>query len=226
MIKFFVVATMLLSVCMVVSVGQQLVLWYIIETQDSDISEFSDVVFTAIKPGNWGKFKSAPASSELQAANLGLLQVAVNEPKSYSICYKRIIIECGQSKKTSKNIDVAICMFYTFICPRVYVAFILDMIIAFNKIINNSRPPAWYFSLTRTGNKEFIIVGLILKCILFEISYIAILASILTYWIGWNFLNKMCSVFICSYKSDSWTIKITSMQGSFLYRLQCRAVDM
>ena len=29
--------------------------------------------------------------------------------------------------------------------PRVYVAFILDMII-FNKIINNNRPPAWYFS--------------------------------------------------------------------------------
>ena len=45
--------------------------------------------------------------------------------------------------------------------PRVYVAFILDMIIIFNKIINNSRPPAWYFSLTRTGNKEFTIVGLI-----------------------------------------------------------------
>ena len=44
--------------------------------------------------------------------------------------------------------------------PRVYVAFILDMIIIFNNIINNSRPPAWYFSLTRTGNKEFTIVGL------------------------------------------------------------------
>ena len=35
------------------------------------------------------------------------------------------------------------------------------MITVFNKIINNSRPPAWYFSLTRMGNKEFIIVGLI-----------------------------------------------------------------
>ena len=45
--------------------------------------------------------------------------------------------------------------------PRVYVAFILDMIIIFNNIINNSRPPAWYFSLTRTGNKKFTIVGLI-----------------------------------------------------------------
>ena len=45
--------------------------------------------------------------------------------------------------------------------PRVYVAFILDMKIIFNKIINNNRPPAWYFSLTRTGNKEFTIVGLI-----------------------------------------------------------------
>ena len=49
--------------------------------------------------------------------------------------------------------------------PIVYVAFILDMKIIFNKIINNSRPPAWYFSLTRTGNKEFIIVGLILGSI-------------------------------------------------------------
>ena len=67
-------------------------------------------------------------------------------------------------KIPAKNIDVAICMFYTFMCPRVYVAFILDMIIAFNKIINNNRLPAWYFSLTRMGNKEFIIVGLMYKC--------------------------------------------------------------
>ena len=44
--------------------------------------------------------------------------------------------------------------------PRVYVAFILDMKIVFNKIINNSRLPAWYFSLTWMGNKEFTIVGL------------------------------------------------------------------
>ena len=64
-------------------------------------------------------------------------------------------------KKPAKNTDV--CMFYTFICPRVYVAFTLDKIIVFNKIINNSRPPAWYFSLTRTGNKEFIIVGLTIQ---------------------------------------------------------------
>ena len=61
---------MLLSICVVVSLGQQLVLWCVIEIQDSDISEFSDVVFTVIKPG---KFET---SSELQAANLGLLQVA------------------------------------------------------------------------------------------------------------------------------------------------------
>ena len=33
-IKIFVVATMLLSVCVVVSLGQQLVLWCIIETQN------------------------------------------------------------------------------------------------------------------------------------------------------------------------------------------------
>ena len=45
--------------------------------------------------------------------------------------------------------------------PRVYVVFILDMKIVFNKIINNSRLPAWYFSLIRMGSKEFIIVGLI-----------------------------------------------------------------
>ena len=62
---------------MVVSLGQQLVLWCIIETQDSDISEFSDV-FTAIKPG---KFKSVPTSSELLAANLGLLQVAIGKAR-------------------------------------------------------------------------------------------------------------------------------------------------
>ena len=60
-IKIFIVAAMLLSICVVVSLGQQLVLWCIIETQDSDISEFLDVVFTTIKPG---KFKSVPTSSE------------------------------------------------------------------------------------------------------------------------------------------------------------------
>ena len=78
MIKIFVAAAMLLSICVVVLLGQQLVLWCIIETQDSDISEFSDVVFTAIKPG---KFESVPTSSELQAANLGILQVAVGEAR-------------------------------------------------------------------------------------------------------------------------------------------------
>ena len=46
MIKIFVVAAMLLSVCVVVLLGQQLVL-------DSDISEFSDVVFITIKPGKF-----------------------------------------------------------------------------------------------------------------------------------------------------------------------------
>ena len=61
-------------------------------------------------------------------------------------------------KRPAKNTDV--CMFYM---PKVYVAFILDMKIIFNKIINNSHPPTWYFSLTRTGNKELIIVGLIIN---------------------------------------------------------------
>ena len=75
-----------------------------------------------------------------------------------------IFSECqnvDRVKKSAKNTDV--CMFYTFICPRVYVTFTLDMIIVFNKIINNSRLPAWYFSLTRMGNKEFIIVGLMME---------------------------------------------------------------
>ena len=72
-----------------------------------------------------------------------------------------IFSECqnvDRVKKPAKNTDV--CMFYTCIFPRVHVALILDMIIVFNNIINNSCPPAWYFSLTRMGNKEFIIVGL------------------------------------------------------------------
>ena len=46
--------------------------------QGSDISEFSDVVFTAIKPG---RFESVPTSSKLQAQNLGLLQVAIGEAR-------------------------------------------------------------------------------------------------------------------------------------------------
>ena len=92
-----------------------------------------------------------------------------------------IFCECqnvNRVKRPAKNTDV--CMFYTFIWPKVYVAFILDMIIVFNKIINNSRPPTWYFSLTKTGNKEFIIVGLTenLKPI---IKYNRSFYSILTY---------------------------------------------
>ena len=58
-------------------------------------------------------------------------------------------------KRLAKNTDV--CMFYA---QSICIVFILDMKIVFNKIINNSRSPAWYFFLTRTGNKEFIIVGL------------------------------------------------------------------
>ena len=63
---------MLLSICVVVSLGRRLC---IIETQDSDMSFL--MLFTAIKQG---KFESIPASSELQAANL--LQVAVGEETS------------------------------------------------------------------------------------------------------------------------------------------------
>ena len=107
------------------------------------------------------------------------------EKLHYSCDFEDICVHCGQEdqlqvdndyfpqcqecqnvdrvKRPAKNTDV--CMFYTFICPRVYVAFILDMMVVFNKIINNSRPPAWYFSLTRTGNKELIIVGLTVSII-------------------------------------------------------------
>ena len=37
--------------------------------------------------------------------------------------------------------------------PRVYVAFILDMIIIFNNIINNSHLPAWYFLSDQDGKQ-------------------------------------------------------------------------
>ena len=72
--KFFVIAAMLLSICVVVSLGRRLVSWCIIETQDSDMSFL--MFFTAIKQR---KFESIPTSSELQAANL--LQVAVGEAR-------------------------------------------------------------------------------------------------------------------------------------------------
>ena len=36
---------MLLSTCVVISLGQPLVSWCIIETQDSDIYEFSGIVY-------------------------------------------------------------------------------------------------------------------------------------------------------------------------------------
>ena len=50
------------------------------------------VVFTAIKSG---KFESVPTASELQAANLGVLQVTVGEARDTlmnpsPICYERI----------------------------------------------------------------------------------------------------------------------------------------
>ena len=72
MTKIIVVAAMLLSVCVVVSLGRRLVSWCIIEAQDSDMSFL--MFFTTIKHG---KFESIPTSSKLQAANL--LQVAVGE---------------------------------------------------------------------------------------------------------------------------------------------------
>ena len=72
MIKIFIVAAMLLSVCVVLSLGWRLVSWCIIETQHSDMSFL--MLFTAIKQG---RFESVPTSPELQAANL--IQVAVGE---------------------------------------------------------------------------------------------------------------------------------------------------
>ena len=74
MTKIFVVAAMLLSICVVVSLWQRLVPWCIIETQDSDMSFL--MFFTTIKQG---KFESIPTSSELQVANL--LQVAVGKAR-------------------------------------------------------------------------------------------------------------------------------------------------
>ena len=80
-----------------------------------------------------------------------------------------IFSECqnvDRVKRPAKTLMYA-CFIHIYM-PRVYVAFILDMKIVFNKIINNSRPPAWYFSLTRTGNKEFIIVGLMISHLLWS----------------------------------------------------------
>ena len=111
MIKIFVVAVMLLSVCVDVSLGKQLVL-------DSDISEFSDVVFTTIKPGKFDYFFRITSNKSRLSY---VLQVAIGEARDtsmnpsptesviniismyYSICYKCIIIESRQSKKTSKK---------------------------------------------------------------------------------------------------------------------------
>ena len=71
MTKYFV-AAMLLSVCVIILLGQRLVLWCIIEARDCDMSFL--MLFTAIKQG---KFESISTSSELKAANL--LQIVIGE---------------------------------------------------------------------------------------------------------------------------------------------------
>jgi len=57
-----------------------------------------------------------------------------------------------QSEKTSKK--ELMCVFYIYILDACYYHFIIVL----NTIINNSRHCV--FNLTRTGNNEFIIVGL------------------------------------------------------------------
>ena len=95
------------------------------------------------------------------------------------------VSECGQNKKTSKNTDV--CMFYIFICPT----FTFDMIMVFNKIINNSLSPAWYFSLTRMGSKEFIIV-----CWPYHCQPIFLLSSLLAFSL---YITVFMTVCLCMY---------------------------
>ena len=70
-----VLFVMLLSVCVVISLGRRLVSWCIIEIQDTNMSFW--MLFTAIKQG---MFESIQTSQELQAANL--LQVAVGEAEA------------------------------------------------------------------------------------------------------------------------------------------------
>ena len=86
---------MLLSICGVTSLGQRLVSWSIIETQDSAMS-FLVLLYTS------------------------LTQSVINVCKMFGKFVKftaEMFSECqnvDKSKKTSKNTDV--CMFYTFIC--------------------------------------------------------------------------------------------------------------
>ena len=118
MTKIFVVAAMLLSVCVVVSLGRRLVSWCIIETQDPDMSFL--MFFANIKQR---KFESIPTSSELQAVNL--LQVAVGETRDTLM----------NTSPTQSVINVC----ETF---GKFVKFTTEVDNSFNKIINNSRPPA------------------------------------------------------------------------------------
>ena len=67
-----VLFAMLLSVCVVISLGRQLVSWCIIEIQDTDMSFL--MLFTAIKQGT---FESSQASQELQAANVHLYAISL-----------------------------------------------------------------------------------------------------------------------------------------------------
>ena len=103
--------------------------------------------------------------SFLPLLNTSLTQSVINVCEMFGKFVKfsaEMFSECqnvDRVKTPAKNL----CMYALYMyMHRVYVAFILDMKIVFNNIINNSRPPAWYFSLTRTGNKAFTIVGLML----------------------------------------------------------------
>ena len=107
-IKIFVVTAMLLSVCVVISLRRCSVMVYYWNTSSNSRPgyELSDVVYHH-------KTRKVSTSSELQAANL--LQVAIGEAQDtlmntspqYSICYKCIIMECGQSKRPARTMMCA-----------------------------------------------------------------------------------------------------------------------
>ena len=88
---------MLLSICVVISLGQRLVSWCIIETEDSDMSL-------------------------LPLLNTSLTQSVINVCEMFRKFVKftaEMFSECqkvDRVKTPAKNTDV--CMFYIFICPE------------------------------------------------------------------------------------------------------------
>ena len=91
---------MFLSICVVISLGQRLVSWYIIETQDADMS------FWCCLP----------------LLNTNLTESVINVCEMFGKFVKftaEMFSECQNVdivKRPAKITDV--CMFYTFICPE------------------------------------------------------------------------------------------------------------